>query len=124
MQDGPKRIIVERLHLDAQQVAEYEKLIGQHQQEIADKQQEMGAAQKALFEELQSDDFPKKDSLLMVIGQLQQEMEEVHFQHFAGVKKLCKPDQLEAFNALTSELARFFSPEPKPEKGRHPSRPK
>ena len=122
--EGPKEVVIERLHFDARQVAGYEKLIAQHRQAIESVQQEMGNARKALFEQLQGDDFSQKDSLLSVIGQLQQQIEDAHFQHFAEVKKLCKPDQAPAFDALTSELARFLAPPPLPGRGAHPPRSK
>jgi len=108
-QDGPKKAIIERLHFDDGQVAEYEKLIDGHQRAIVAKQQEMGLAKKALFEQLQQDDPSQKDSLILAIGKLQEEMEDIHFRHFSDVKKLCRPGQMEAFYALTSDLGRYFT---------------
>ena len=116
MQDGPKKVIIERLHFDAQQVAEYEKLIAQHQQEVAAQEQEIGAAKKALYGQLRTDGFAKRDSLILVIGKLQGGMEIIHFQHFASLKKLCNAEQMDDFNALTADLADYFSPQPKPGK--------
>lgn len=113
MQDGPKRVIIERLRFDAQQVAAYEKLILQHQQEVSAKTKEMGAARKALFELLKSDDFSKKDSLTTVVGEVQRQIETIHFQHFRDIKKLCKGEQMQAFKDLTSDLANYFSPKQK-----------
>lgn len=113
MQDGPKQVIVDRLRFDAQQVAAYEKLILQHQQDVNAKTKEIGAARKALFELLKSDDLSKKDSLTTAIGKLQQQIETIHFQHFSDIKKLCKGEQMQAFNDLTSDLANYFSPKHK-----------
>ncbi|MCF8247051.1 MAG: hypothetical protein K9J37_19010 [Saprospiraceae bacterium] len=113
MQKGPKKIIVERLHFDAQQVTAYDKLIAEHQQAIAAKSQEMGEAKKVLFALLKGDDFSKKDSLISVIGQVQQQIEATHFQHFMSIKELCKDEQLQAFKDLSSDLAKYFAPPPK-----------
>ncbi len=113
MQEGPKKIIVERLHFDVEQVAAYDKLIVQHQQEVKAKQQEIGAAKTVLYEQLKSDDLSRKDSLIMVIGQVHQQMEAIHFQHFSDLKKLCKDEQIKAFDELTAELAGYFAMKPK-----------
>lgn len=110
MQDGPKKIIAERLHFDAEQVAAYDKLIAQHQQVIKSKQQEIGAAKTALYALLQGDDLSKKDSLTNIVGQLQQQIEAVHFQHFSDIKNICKGEQIQAFNEMTADLAGYFSP--------------
>jgi hypothetical protein len=52
-----------------------------------------------------------KDSLENKLGELQRQIETVHYNHFTDIKKLCKPEQLENFNALTHDLAKFFAPE-------------
>ncbi|MCB0534831.1 MAG: periplasmic heavy metal sensor [Lewinellaceae bacterium] len=109
-QEGPKKIIAERLHFDAEQVQAYDKLIARHQQEIREKQREMGAAKTALYSQLQGQDFSKKDSLIAHIGTLQQQIETIHFQHFSEIKNLCNGEQIQAFNDLTTDLAGYFAP--------------
>jgi periplasmic protein CpxP/Spy len=105
---GPRKVIVDRLHFDAAQIAEYEKLIERHQTSIKQKEQNISVAKSDLYVLLQGADFSKKDSLIARIGAFQMEIEAVHFDHFQEIKSICKPAQLGDFNALTSELARFF----------------
>jgi periplasmic protein CpxP/Spy len=40
------------------------------------------------------------------------QIEAIHFQHFNDIKKLCKGEQIQAFNALTADLAMYFSKKP------------
>ncbi|MFN0216494.1 MAG: hypothetical protein ACKVT2_19715 [Saprospiraceae bacterium] len=105
---SPRKVIVDRLHFDAAQIAKYEKLIERHQTSIKQKEQNISVAKSDLYVLLQGADFSKKDSLIARIGALQMEIEAVHFDHFQEIKSICKPTQLADFNALTSELARFF----------------
>ncbi len=116
--EGPQKIIVERLHFDAQQAAAYQQLIQQHRADIRSKRQAMQEAKQQLYSILQGSDLSQKDSLTQRVGQLQVEMENIHFSHFQDIKNLCRGDQIEAFNALTGELAEFFAPP-----GRKPNHP-
>lgn len=105
---GPRNIIIDRLHFDAAQVGEYEKLIKKHQSGIREIEQNISVAKSELYGLLQGADYSKKDSLMARIGALQMDIEAVHFAHFQEIKSLCKPAQLADFNNLTIDLARFF----------------
>jgi hypothetical protein len=106
--DGPRKIIIERLHFDKEQVAAYDKLVEKHRADIRQKDSEMAAARQATYHQLQGDDFSKKDSLLAQVGRLQTEVEQIHLAHFQDIKKLCRAAQLEDFNQLTADLERLF----------------
>lgn len=108
--EGPQKIIVERLHFDAQQAAAYEQLIKQHRTEIQAKRGEVQAVKQQFYSLLRGSDLLQKDSLARRVGQLQVEIETIHFGHFQDIKNLCKADQIADFNALTDELAQFFAP--------------
>ncbi len=107
--EGPKKMIAERLHFDASQIAAYDKLIEQHQKDIQAKEKEIKEAKQQLYSLLQGDGFSAKDSLANRIGQLQVEVEFIHFNHFNDLKNLCKDEQLDDFNALAGELAQVFA---------------
>ena len=106
--NGPKKIIIDRLHFDANQVADYEKLIKKHRTEIIQKDAELSAARQAIYQQLLMEDFSKKDSLIAQVGQLQEAVEQIHFAHFLELKNLCRADQQADFGALVSDLARYF----------------
>jgi hypothetical protein len=110
MKDGGlQKIITERLHFDKEQVAAYEKLIAEHQVAVKANDDSIMQAKNNLYQSLQSETFTGKDSLVNLLGALQKQVELIHYEHFAAIKKVCKPDQLENFNKLTNELSRFFS---------------
>ena len=116
-QDGPKNIIIERLHFDKEQIEQYEKLIDEHQSSIKTTRDSIRMTKNDLYQTLNNESFAGKDSLLVRLSVLQKQIELIHYNHFAQLKKLCKPGQLNAFNDLTKDLARFFAP---PKKGPPP----
>ncbi|MCB0706439.1 MAG: periplasmic heavy metal sensor [Saprospiraceae bacterium] len=114
--EGPKQLIIDMLHLDADQIAEYDVLIQQHQKQVAEKEQIILDIKKELYAQLRQDSYPKKDSLLTQLGQTQLAIEQIHFKHFSNLKAICRPDQLESFNELSKELIRLFDRKPLPPK--------
>jgi periplasmic protein CpxP/Spy len=112
-QEGPKQIVIDKLHFDQAQTAAYERLITEHRMAIRGLKDSISNAKQRLYESLKSDDFILKDSLINVLSVLQKRIESVHYEHFIEIKKLCKPPQIDAFNALTNELAFYFSTEKK-----------
>ena len=108
--EGPRRAIIERLHFDDAQVAEYEKLIAAHRAAIDKKEGEIRSSKEALYELLRNDDLSSADSLIARIGAVQQDMERIHFNHFKDIKALCKGDQVGLFKELAGDLADYFNP--------------
>ena len=108
-QTGPKNIIVEKLHFDKGQVALYEVLIEQHQGKIRPLNDSISLAKKELYATLNSENFAGKDALIARLGLLQRQVELTHYEHFTGIKAICKPEQKEYFDELTKELAMFFT---------------
>ncbi len=109
-EEGPKNIIIERLNFDKEQVAQYEKLIHLHQQSVKELNGQIRDTKNQLYSTLASNAVINKDSLENKLGDLQKQIEAVHYNHFEEIKKLCKPRQLEKYNSLTLELAKFFAP--------------
>lgn len=114
----PKEIIIERLHFDKKQQADYQKLIEDHRSKIGATEDKIRSAKNELYSLLSSDsvDAAKKESLLMALSDYQKEIETIHFNHFTDIKKLCTKEQLSDFSELTEELSRLFS---KPHRPRH-----
>lgn len=110
-ENGPKNIIIQKLHFDTQQINEYQKLIDAHQTALRELQQEMKENKNELYLTLNEENIIAKDSLENNIANIQKRIEEIHYQHFMAIKNLCKPDQLSYFNELTNDLAKYFTPE-------------
>lgn len=115
----PKQIIIEKLHFDAAQQKEYDKLIEWHHGEIKRLDDNIRKAKNDLYSQLSSTEIntKTKDSLIVVINTNQKQIEQTHFKHFEDIKKLCHKDQLDDYNSLTEELSRIFAP--KPHRPRH-----
>jgi len=109
-EEGPKRIIIERLGFDKEQVAQYEQLIDEHRKTIRELDGQIRETKNNLYATLSSASQSNKDSLQTRLGEIQKQIETTHYSHFADIKKLCRPDQLKKFDELTRDLARFFAP--------------
>ena len=111
----PKEIIIEKLHFDANQQKEYEKLILWHRGKIDQLDDSIRQTKNTLYSGLSESDIntKTKDSLITLLNAYQKQVEETHFKHFEDIKKLCKPNQQEDFMALTTELSRIFAPRPR-----------
>ncbi len=112
----PRQIIIHELHFDKNQTIAYDKCIQLHRGEIRNIQDSIRNTKNELYLLLnqKSINTVKKDSLILILGHLQQEIEATHFNHFLNIKKLCNKNQLHDFEALTQELSRIFSKDRKP----------
>lgn len=107
-QQGPKKIIIEKLHLNRVQVQEYEVLIKTHQEKIKTLNDSIKSYKNELYATLVNDTSSIKDALISKIAVLQQKIEQTHYDHFIEIRAICKPEQYKYFNELTEELSSFF----------------
>jgi protein CpxP len=114
--EGPKNLIVEKLHFDKKQEIQYEALILGHRNTIDSIDQQIRQTKNRLYLQLikTNVDTTTKDSLIAVIANEQKQIEQTHFKHFQDIKKLCNTEQLEDYYDLTEELSRIFGKPPKP----------
>ena len=116
IEKGPKNIIIKKLHFNKKQVIAYEGLIKEHRLKIESIDNKIKSLKTELYLLLKEDNHEKSKDLINQINSLQKEIENHHYQHFIAIKKLCKDEQIQHFNNLTNELAKLFSPHPKPQK--------
>ncbi|WP_149240884.1 periplasmic heavy metal sensor [Dyadobacter sp. 32] len=109
----PKMIVIDRLHLDKMQVEQYEKLVLGHRSDVRGLEAKIRDAKTRLYGTLVKENKVEKEILEDSLAHLQRQMEDVHYNHFVEIKRLCKPDQLPYFNELTRDLATFFTPKKK-----------
>lgn len=114
--EGPKQIIIERLHLDATQQKEYELLVVEHRSKTDELHEASKKLHDELFSLLKGDTINQKqsDSLVLEIANNQKALEDLNFDHFNTIKKLCKGDQVGYFNELVDELGQLFAPKGRP----------
>ncbi|MDF3028805.1 MAG: hypothetical protein K0S23_3112 [Fluviicola sp.] len=108
---GPRNEIIEKLHFDEKQVAEYDKLIRGHRKAIESAEQQLQQQKQKLYSNLNE---PLSDSLLQEILKVEAGIERIHFNHFKDIEKLCKPEQKGYFRQLNREIAHLFSPKKGP----------
>jgi hypothetical protein len=49
-----------------------------------------------------------KDSLIVQVGSLNADIQQIHFAHFLDIQKICKSEQLADFERLTKDLSTMF----------------
>jgi protein CpxP len=114
--EGPKQIIIDRLHFDENQQKQYEVFISEHRKKTDDLHNASKELHNQLYIMLKSEsiDKAKSDSLIEEIADNQKAIENLNFNHFQEIKSICKPEQLEDFNELAGELAMLFGPRLRP----------
>ncbi|CAN5402356.1 hypothetical protein BH10BAC1_BH10BAC1_01970 [soil metagenome] len=111
--EGPKQIIIDRLHFDVMQEKDYELLIADHKMQT----KKLHDSSKELHDKLysllkgQGDKNNESDSLILEIANNQKSIENLNFSHFNAIKNICKGTQVEDFNKLVEELGMLFSPQ-------------
>jgi maltodextrin utilization protein YvdJ len=115
--DGPKKLVIEKLHFDEQQISDYEVLIDGHRQQIREKNEAIRHQKQALYQQLNAENDSLKVICLLEIAKLQAQVEEIHYKHFIDIKKLCKPEQLDNYEAFSKEILKIF---PANQAGKHP----
>lgn len=112
----PEDWVVNQLNLDEAQRQEFRSLVRVHREALKEKQQDLMDAKERLYQSLRKGAEPQEtEDLLERVDRTQGSIERLHFSHFQAVKNLCRPEQLEAFSALTKELSHFFRRPKRPE---------
>ena len=108
--EGPRNIIIERLHFDRNQILKYDKLIFVHRAKIKKKEKEIVEIKNSLYLQLlEENNQPTIDSLQSRIGFVQSEIENIHYRHFEDIHQLCNDDQEKYYAELVKEIAKLFS---------------
>ncbi|MCP4402436.1 MAG: periplasmic heavy metal sensor [bacterium] len=117
---GPVRNFLEReLDLTQEQAQQFEILRQEHFQESKAISEDIHPLKETIMQEVfaASPDSATVKAFAEEIGAKQAELEELRFQHFLALKSVCRPEQLETFQALFREL---FPPQNHPNEGRPP----
>lgn len=113
--EGPKKMIINALSFNPEQIRQYEELIRKHQHDIREQEDQIKELKVKLYEQLNHPDSSVvKDSLMQALANLQLHIEQIHYAHFGDIKNLCNEKQLQHFAQLTRELPRMFHRGPKP----------
>lgn len=110
---GPRNEIIDRLHLDEQQIVKYDALIRGHRKAIESAEHQLQSQKQQLYSNL---DAPFSENVLSEILKVEAKIEHIHFNHFKDIEKLCKPNQKKYFKELNQEIAQLFSPRKGPKR--------
>ena len=104
-----KKFISSNLSFSDQQMEEYEKLIKNHQSAMAAVDDEILNLKTKLYAQLGGQDAPiDQDSIFQQLQTRLTDREKIHLSHFAEIKEICTPDQMQAFTQLMSEVQNVF----------------
>jgi protein CpxP len=112
--EGPKELIIERLHFNSDQIHHYEALIKDHRTKIRSLDRQLLTVKTKLYHELVPSKISadNKEELFRSLAQLQEKIERVHFDHFTAIRELCTDEQMGDYNLLINDIAQLFSPHP------------
>ena len=114
-----RNLIIEKLHFNETQIAQFDRLIKIHRNGINPAQHQLMDLKNTLYSNLKNEtNVALNDSIILEINNIQNQIEHIHINHFAAIKSICTPQQLPVYNELTTELAKLFSPAPPPKRNR------
>ncbi len=125
-----EKMLQKELGFDKMQIEQYLTMRQEHHKQSQLLNNEIRQVKKQMFDEV-LEDSPQpqlSDSLLRLIQEKQADLEQVTFQHFLDLKKLCKPEQRDKLKLLMREVFRQKSgsrddgapPPPPPAEGDQP----
>ena len=106
--------IERELEFDAEQRRAYAELVRRHRRQTREALDRFHAARRSLFSDLGADSVDVA-AATRAIGAGQARLEEINFEHFLQVRRLCRPDQEERFDRVIDEALRMMArPGPPP----------
>jgi periplasmic protein CpxP/Spy len=108
---GPKQIIIDRLHFSESQQKQYTILVEAHRTKMFSLNEASRKMHDNLFLLLKTQPVNKvaADSIINSISNNQKELEQLNFSHFNEIRTLCTSDQTDEFNELLSDLGKLFA---------------
>lgn len=125
-----EQLLKNELGFDKTQTEKYLKMRQEHQEHVTSLRNEIRQLKKQMFDEVLKDDSQPmlSDSLLQLAQEKQADLEQLTFQYFLNLKKLCKPEQQDNLQLLIRDVFRpkpgfrndGMPPPPPPPEGEHP----
>lgn len=111
---GAADLIIEKLKLDDKQQLQFAELRKQHHSRVEALQEGDRDLHRQLFDLLKQDnaDKAKADSLIMLMGENNRNIQLVTYNHFAELRKICNDEQKKLYDATIDEIIRFMMPPP------------
>jgi hypothetical protein len=117
---APKEIIIEKLGFDKSQIEEYKGLIIEHHNKTRSLRNDIKRSKTNLYKGIVNENSLFNDSIINIIGGKFEELEQAHYDHFLGIKDICKEDQKGKFNELSTQFHKIFAPQKRgPKRRKH-----
>lgn len=112
---GPREFLIHELKFDEQQRNAYDALIRDHRAAVESLEEDIRANREILVNQLEN---PGADSAVVAsaaikIGNDQQQLEKVTFEHFRKVRAICRPQQQVKFDHVIKEALHIMGPPPR-----------
>ncbi|SOD88060.1 Spy/CpxP family protein refolding chaperone [Spirosoma fluviale] len=116
--ESPAAVIIERLHMDANQQAQYRQLVQVHQAQTRTLNQKTAQLYRTYYGLLEAPTYDAQQANVLSeqIADNQRAIAQLNFDHFNQIKSLCRPDQQTDFKRLVSDLARLFGRQQRPQR--------
>lgn len=110
MQGGPKDRIIAELKFTSDQVDLFEDLVDKHRASMRDLQEKGREVRSQYFDLLKQEQPDQKltEELSAAIATNQKEIEQVTFNHFKDVRKLCSPEQKNKFDEIIGDILKHM----------------
>lgn len=107
-------VIIEKLKLDDKQQLQFAELRKQHRDQMEKIQGEDRELHRTYFDLLKQDNpnHTQADSLATLIGEHNKQIQQVTFNHFEQLRKICNAEQKQLFDATIDEIIRMMMPPP------------
>ncbi len=104
----PGSFIVDKIGFDQDQRNYYFSLQESHRERMNDLQSQINTKRKELFDllRIEGDHTVMVDSITAEIGSLSSETEHTTYKHFASIRAICTPEQLEKLDNILNEAMR------------------
>jgi hypothetical protein len=104
-----REMVIRELHFDRSQIRDYDKLIRWHRSHIDRAEHRIMDLKLELYRTLDENPGADKTQPLMdSIGEIQVEIEHIHYKHFQDIRRLCRPDQLEDYDDAIRKITDIF----------------
>lgn len=106
MPEGPRKMIIERLHFDDEQVKAFDVLVEEHRQQMRELREKIAKNKEAFYDQLKQDDTDTATAYTQIasITRFEEEAERITFNHFKKVRALCNDEQKQQFDLVIRDI--------------------
>jgi periplasmic protein CpxP/Spy len=109
-EEGPAKFIIDQLGFDDKQVARFNELKTEHQQQMRQLQDSIKIQRDLLPDIIIDGNTSSADSVTTIIGNYQKQIEFNTYSHFVKVRAICNEEQKKKFKNIIEEILQMMGP--------------